>query len=107
MPARKALPVQLSSEHERELNELVRAHSTPQRLAERARIILLAATGLGIDETAQRLGIWRKMASRGRRRVAGWGTLRWRGSAPERRASPRCTSDVHTGSDRPDHGPGL
>ena len=39
--------IQLSPEHERELNALVRAHSTPQKLAERARIILLAASGLG------------------------------------------------------------
>jgi len=46
----------------------VRAHSTPQKLAERARIILLAAAGLGIDETAQRLGIWRKTAGHWRRR---------------------------------------
>jgi transposase len=60
--------VQLSAEHERELNDLVRAHSTPQKLAERARIILLAAAGLGIDETAQRLGIWRKTAGHWRRR---------------------------------------
>jgi putative transposase len=58
VPAHKASPVQLSSEHERELRDLVRAHSTPQKLAERARIILLAAAGLGIEETAQRLGIW-------------------------------------------------
>ena len=48
MPAHKASPVQLSAEHERELNDLVRAHSTPQKLAERARIILLVAAGLGI-----------------------------------------------------------
>ena len=48
MPAHKASPVQLSAEHERELNELVRAHSTPQKLAERAQIVLLAATGLGV-----------------------------------------------------------
>ena len=68
MPAHKASPVQLSAEHERELNDLVRAHSTPQKLAERARIILLAAAGLGIDETAQRLGIWRKTAGHWRRR---------------------------------------
>ena len=68
MPAHKASPVQLSAEHERELNDLVRAHSTPQKLAERARIILLAATGLGIDETAQQLGIWRKTAGHWRRR---------------------------------------
>jgi hypothetical protein len=37
-------------------------------LAERARIILLAATGLGIDETARQLGIWRKTAGHWRRR---------------------------------------
>ena len=63
MPAHKASAVELSAEHERELNDLVRAHSTPQRLAERARIVLLAAVGLGVDETAQRLGIWRKTAA--------------------------------------------
>jgi DNA-binding CsgD family transcriptional regulator len=63
VPAHKASPVQLSSEHERELRDLVRAHSTPQRLAQRARIILLAAAGLGVEETAQRLGIWRKTAN--------------------------------------------
>jgi hypothetical protein len=34
--ARKALPVQLSAEQERELNDLVRAHSIPRKLAERA-----------------------------------------------------------------------
>ncbi len=52
VPAHKASPVQLSAEHERELNNLVRAHSTPQKLAERARIILLAAGGVGITETS-------------------------------------------------------
>jgi putative transposase len=68
MPAHKALPIELSSEHERDLNALVRAHSTPQKLAERARIILFAASGLGVGETAQRLGIWRKTAGHWRRR---------------------------------------
>ena len=59
VPAHKALPVPLSSDHERELNNLVRAHSTPQKLAERARIILLAATGQGIDETGKVKGTFR------------------------------------------------
>jgi putative transposase len=68
VPAHKASPVQLLAEHKRELNDLVRAHSTPQKLAERARIILLAATGPGIGETAEPLGIWRKTASHWRRR---------------------------------------
>ena len=68
MPAHKATPIQLSPEQEAELKALVRAHSMPQKLAERARIILLAATGLGIDETARQLGIWRKTAGHWRRR---------------------------------------
>ena len=68
MPAHKALPIELSSVQERELNALVRAHSTPQKLAERARIILLAASGLGVEEIADELGIWRKTASTWRRR---------------------------------------
>ena len=68
MPAHKASPIELSVEHEHELNSLVRAHSTPQKLAERARIILLAASGLGVEETADELGIWRKTASTWRRR---------------------------------------
>jgi hypothetical protein len=57
MPAHKALPMELSFEHERELTVLVRAHSTPQKLGERARIILLAASGLGVEETAGELRI--------------------------------------------------
>jgi len=88
--ASKASPVQLSSEHERELNELVRAHSTPQKLAERARIILLAATGLGIGETAQRLGIWRKTAGHWRRR--------WRDAAPSAGVAARLSDAPRCGA---------
>src|SRR5271156_3635282 len=68
MPAHKASPIELSVQHEHELNALVRAHSTPQKLAERARIILLAASGLGVEETSRSLGIWRKTASTWRHR---------------------------------------
>jgi transposase len=68
VPAHKAPALPLSAEHARELNQLVRAHSTPQRLAERARIILLASAGVGVAETAQKLGIWRKTAGHWRRR---------------------------------------
>ena len=46
----------------------MRAHSTPQKLAERARIILLASNGRGVSETADQLGIWRKTAGHWRRR---------------------------------------
>jgi hypothetical protein len=55
VPAHKALPLPLSLEQERELKNLVRAHSTPQKLAERARIVLLSASGFGIEETARQL----------------------------------------------------
>jgi hypothetical protein len=44
MPPAKAPPIQLSPDHERQLKALERAHSTPPKLAERARIILLPQT---------------------------------------------------------------
>jgi len=90
VPAHKASPVQLSAEHERELNDLVRAHSTPQKLAERARIVLLAATGVGIAETAQQLGIWRKTAGHWRRR--------WRDAAPSAGVSARLSDAPRCGA---------
>ena len=68
MPAAKAPSIQLSRDHERQLKSLVLAHSTPQKLAELARIIVLASDGLGVSETAETLGIWRKTASHWRRR---------------------------------------
>jgi len=68
MPACKTPPIELSAEQEGALHDLVRAHSTPQKLAERARIVLLASAGLGVSEIAQRLGIWRKTAGHWRRR---------------------------------------
>jgi putative transposase len=68
MPAHKAFPIELSSAHDRELKAQVRARSTPQKLAERATIILLSATGVGVDETVRRLGVRRKTASTWRRR---------------------------------------
>jgi transposase len=82
--------VQLSAEHERELNDLARAHSTPQKLAERARIVLLAATGVGIAETAQQLGIWRKTVSHWRRR--------WRNADAQARVAARLSDAPRCGA---------
>jgi putative transposase len=90
MPAHKAAPIELSSDQERHLNALVRAHSTPQKLAERARIVLLAATGLGVDETARRLGIWRKTASHWRRR--------WRDAEPSADVAARLCDATRSGA---------
>ena len=54
---RFAEPIVLSAVERGELDRLVRGHSTPQQLALRARIILLAAEGIGNRESARRLGI--------------------------------------------------
>ena len=90
MAAHKASPIQLSAEHERDLTALVRAHSTPRKLAERARIILFAASGLGIAETAQRLGIWRKTAGHWRRR--------WRDAATRSDVAARLSDALRPGA---------
>ena len=65
-----AASLELTTQQRQELNTLDRAHSTPQKLAERARIVLLAADGVSVSvsETAQQLGIWRKTASTWRKR---------------------------------------
>jgi putative transposase len=70
------------------LEELVQAHSTPQQLALRARMILDAADNIGVRESAQELGVWPKTVRYWRKR--------WRQAAeaqpvPERLAdAPRC-----------------
>jgi putative transposase len=68
MPGPKAEAITLSAEHEQALRALVRAHSTPQKLAERARIVLLAAEWVGNTEIGKQIGIWRKTAGQWRRR---------------------------------------
>jgi putative transposase len=55
--ARSAEPIVVSAVEREELDRLVRGHSTPQQLALRARIILLAAEGIGNRESARRLGV--------------------------------------------------
>jgi putative transposase len=68
MPRLVPVPIDIGSEERRKLETLARAHSTPQQLAERARIILLAADTVGVHETARRLGIWPKTVRRWRAR---------------------------------------
>lgn len=60
MPRLIADPILMTPAQEQVLTRLVRAHTTPQKLAERAQLILLAAAGTGVRETAHRLGIWPK-----------------------------------------------
>ena len=60
MPRLFADPIVMTVPHEQVLTRLVRAHTTPQKLAERARMILLAAAGTGVRETARQLEVWPK-----------------------------------------------
>ena len=55
--ARSAETIVLSEVEREELDRLVRAHSTPQQLALRTQIILLAADGIGNRDSARRLGV--------------------------------------------------
>lgn len=65
---RRAAPIDLSPEERETLERLRRRASTPQALARRARMILLADDGLGVCETAGVLCVWRKTVSQWRAR---------------------------------------
>ena len=73
--ARRSAPIVLRSAERNQLERLIRSHSTPQHLARRARMIVMAADGIGVASTAQQLGVWRKGVSFWR--------ARWLGSCGE------------------------
>jgi putative transposase len=82
----RPIPIILSEAERSELEGLIRSHSTPQHLARRARMIVMAADGVGVGETAEQLGVWRKGVSFWRARWLSGGS----GSAAERLAdAPR------------------
>ena len=68
MALRSTLCITLSPEQKTALERLRRAHSTPQQLALRAWIILLAEDGKGVRETARMVGAEAKTVRLWRRR---------------------------------------
>jgi DNA-binding CsgD family transcriptional regulator len=101
--ARSAEPIVVSAVEREELDRLVRGHSTPQQLALRARIILLAAEGIGNRESARRLGVTVQTVRCWRRR--------WDGE-PDLALAGRCAAsgdaaDIHRGTDLRHRSPGL
>ncbi len=79
----------LSATERSDLEALVRARSTAQSTALRARMILHLADGLNITDTAARLDVWRKTVSHWRGRwLAGAGAARDRLSDAPRGGSP-------------------
>lgn len=57
MPGPKPPEIVVTKEQRRELERVVRARTTGQQLATRARIVLLAAEGLSTEEIARRLHV--------------------------------------------------
>ena len=70
---RVAPKVVLSSEDEEPLRKFARGRSTPVRLAQRSKIVLLAAKGLENREIATQLNIDRETVGRWRRRYVASG----------------------------------
>ena len=61
-------PVTILPEQREALEQLARTHSTSQQLAMRARLILYAADGMAVRESARELGVWPKTVRYWRRR---------------------------------------
>jgi transposase len=68
MPWIEAAPVVVSERERSQLETLVRQHGCPQQVALRARIVLAAAAGEGVHESARRLGAARSTVQHWRRR---------------------------------------
>lgn len=67
---RRAVMVKLTDEERRELGVLIRAGTTPQRFARRARVVLLADKGDTNEEIAQVVGMGLSAVGKWRRRFA-------------------------------------
>src|SRR6202795_2479812 len=67
----------LSSIEEAQLQQLIRAQSTPQGLAQRARVVQLAAQGMGVRAIGGRVGMHYNQVAKWRRRYirSGLGAL--------------------------------
>src|SRR6266508_3166536 len=87
MPFLRADSVTVLPEQRDILERLIRTRSTPQQLALRARLILHAADGVGVRESARELGVWPKTVRYWRKR---WRQAVEGQSVPERLAdAPR------------------
>src|ERR1700680_4016362 len=58
----------LSSVEKEQLRQLIRAQSTPQGLAQRARVVQLAAQGMGVRAIGERVGLHFNQVAKWRRR---------------------------------------
>jgi transposase len=70
MATNRAVQIELSDEERAELEAWARRPSSAQALAQRSRVVLLAAEGLTNTEIAGRLGVYRPMVTKWRTRFA-------------------------------------
>jgi transposase len=68
MPRRSPFVITLARDERAALDALARKYTSPYRDVVRAKIILLAATGLGNDVIASRLNLPRQIVSKWRKR---------------------------------------
>lgn len=90
MPRLSADPILITAADEQLLTRLVRAHTTPRKLSERARLILMAVAGIGVRESARQLGVWPKT-------VRHWRD-RWRTAATSVPATERLSDAPRPGA---------
>ena len=110
MATPKPPTVVLTERQRAELERLVRAFSTGQQLALRARIVLLAGDGWNNLQIARELGVDDETPARGRRRRLQFAEvpLEELGVANTgRRAEAGCAAEIHARADLPDHRDGL
>jgi DNA-binding NarL/FixJ family response regulator len=67
MPISVAVCIELSEEERAQLESWARRRTSAQALAQRCRVVLLAAEGLNNTEIAERLGVHRPMVRSGAR----------------------------------------
>lgn len=83
-------PVTILPAQREALEQLVRTRSTPQQLALRARMMLHAADGVGVRESARALGVWPKTVRYWRRR--------WRQATDGQSVSERLADAARSGA---------
>lgn len=90
---RVAPAIQLSAAMQAKLEKLMRRRTTPQRVAERCRIVLLAAQGLQNKEIAERVQAAPRMAALWRRRFLQLGEEGLLKDAPRSGRKPSITAE--------------
>jgi transposase/transposase-like protein len=99
----------LNSDENEQLRQLIRAQSTPQGLAQRARVIELAAQGLSVRAIGQQIGMHHNQVVKWRRRFikGGVGALQDQPrSGRKGRIEPKVLRQILDQATRPPHGRG-